>query len=177
MLTHPERYELADFRAHYVEVGVPNALLRAYEAIKYRREMSAMLDQFAYNARAESWIYCGPDAPTDGYLCATMSPEYGLSFDDLWGDVEPTQDEIEAASFYVCTLTLYDSRDREVWSDSIGNVDAIDLPGYVQRDAEDALAYALVEYLMPEYESWRESERREATEAAYWRDRGVMTVG
>jgi hypothetical protein len=64
----------------------------------------------------------------------------------------------------------------EVFHDGIGGVDVIDLPGYLQRDWEDAAAYALIECLDLEKALRIAGGTSEAGERAYWEARGVLTV-
>jgi hypothetical protein len=90
-----------------------------------------------------------------------------------WGDCEPTEEEREHASAYYVAIQVLDSDGSELYHDGIGGVDVIDLPGYLQRDWEDAAAYALIEYLLAGAETFA---RVEPAERAYWAARDVVTV-
>lgn len=89
-----------------------------------------------------------------------------------WGDCEPTDEEREHASSFYVSIQVLDG-DAELYRDVIGGVDVIDLPGYLQRDWEDAAAYALLEYLLPGAERFATME---AGERAHWAARGLETV-
>jgi hypothetical protein len=89
-----------------------------------------------------------------------------------WGDCEPTDEERENASaFYVSVQVLYGA--EESYFDSIGGIDVIDLPGYLQRDWEDAVAFALNEYLLDGAERFALNEDHER---AHWAARDTITV-
>jgi hypothetical protein len=90
-----------------------------------------------------------------------------------WGDCNPTDEEREAASAFYVALQVLDSTGEEVHHDGIGGVDVIDLPGYAQRDWEDAAAYALHTYLLDGALGFAENEEREA---AHWATRDTITV-
>jgi hypothetical protein len=89
-----------------------------------------------------------------------------------WGDIEYTDAEVEArASFYVAVQVL--EGDDEVYHDGIGGVDVIDLDGYLQRDWEDAAAFALNDYLLDAAERF---VALEDSERAEWAARDTVTV-
>lgn len=92
-------------------------------------------------------VYVGDDDPVD------------------WGDIEPSDAEREASSSFWIGAGVGD----DDLTDSIGGVDVIDLPGYVQRDWNDAARYALLEYLLPQLD-------HELAERAEWEARDVVTV-
>jgi hypothetical protein len=146
---------------HWREHGIPASAALSYA--RYEASMTAMLARFgewtfqrgAYGSFARADMVGLPvrvlvgddDHPTD------------------WGDVEPTDAERAASSSYYVAV--------QVLGDDIGGVDVIDLPGYLQRDWEDAAAYALLEYLLDGAEKFA---RREPVERAYWEARDVVTV-
>jgi hypothetical protein len=89
-----------------------------------------------------------------------------------WGDCEPTDAERDNASAFYVAVQVLDG-DDELYHDGIGGVDVIDLPGYLQRDWEDAAAYALDNYLLRSAEDFA---RREPAERAEWEARDVVTT-
>lgn len=94
--------------------------------------------------------------------------EYGTD----WGDIEPSDAERENATSYIVAVEVLDG-DEEVYSEAIGGIDVIDLDGYLERDWEDAAAYALNEYLLDEAVRVCHNER---SEVAYWAARDTITV-
>lgn len=157
--------------------------LTATHAIGYARAELAYSDTLA---RFGAWEFGEPrrngygafafadldDAP-DGFTVRVLIGDDDHGVD--WGDCEPTDAEREAAhAFYLAVVVLDESDDdREVYHDGIGGVDVIDLPGYLQRDWEDAAAYALAVYLLDGAERFA---RDEPAERAYWAARDVATV-
>lgn len=163
------RRRYAYWRAH----GLPASSALSY--VRTEQAYAATLARFAENARAERWIMVD-DVPEGYVISAALLPD-----DDYdWGDIEPTEDERANLTAYVVTLDIDDEDGRELFRTAIGGVDAIDLPGYLQRTAEDALAYALHEYLLPEALDWIDTEARkratECVERAYWAARDTVTV-
>jgi hypothetical protein len=95
-----------------------------------------------------------------------------------WGDLDmPSEEErdwlLEHTSFYIVTVDVLDAAGDEVYTASIGGVDAIDLPGYISRTWELAAGFALVECLLPDAEHFCANE---ATERAEWAARDVVTT-
>jgi hypothetical protein len=89
-----------------------------------------------------------------------------------WGDMEPTEAERENASSYYVAVQVLEAG-AEVHHGGIGGVDVIDLPGYAQRDWEDAAEYAWKTYLGKPAIRFAELEH---AERAHWAARDVMTV-
>jgi hypothetical protein len=122
----------------------------------------------------ESWSCSDIASTPDGHplIVRVMvgDDEYGVD----WGDTEPTDEERDNASAYYVAIVVEDHNGTEVFHDGIGGVDVIDLPGYLQRDWEDAAAYALIECL--DLEKALRIATSEAGERAYWEARGVLTI-
>lgn len=149
----------------------------ATSALSYAKaemEQTAVLDRFG------EWTF-GDTSGYGGFVHADLDvAPYTLRVlvgdDDVgveWGDMEPTDDERANATAYYVAVVVLDDDGGEVYHDGIGGVDVIDLPGYLQRDWEDAAGYALIEYLLADAERFA---RNEATERAYWAACDVMTV-
>jgi hypothetical protein len=142
---------------------------------KYERDMRVMLDRF------DSWTFDGI-GPYGAFACADLkdAPEgYTIRVlvgdDDMpvdWGDCEPTDEEREHATAYYVAVQVLEGNE-EVYHDGIGGVDVIDLPGYLQRDWEDAAAYALIEYL---YGDALRFAQNETAERDHWAARDTITV-
>lgn len=101
----------------------------------------------------------------------------GIGDDDApydWGDIEPTQEERDNVRAFYVFVQVLDENGDELYHDGIGGVDAIDLPGYLQRDWEDAAAFALLEYLLAGAERFAAIEARERAE---WEARDTITNG
>jgi hypothetical protein len=127
----------------------------------------------------ESWSCSDVASTPDGHpLTVRMmvgnddSPDEGID----WGDATP--EEIEqtnaARSTFYVAIVVEDRDGTEIFRDGIDGVDVIDLPGYLQRDWEDAAAYALIEHL--DLEKALRIATSEAGERAYWAARDVVTV-
>jgi hypothetical protein len=122
----------------------------------------------------ESWSCSDIASTPDGHPLTVRvmvgDDEYGVE----WGDTESTDAERDNASSYYVAIVVEDHDGAEVFHDGIGGVDVIDLPGYLQRDWEDAAAYALIEHL--DLEKALRIATTEADERAYWAARDVVTV-
>lgn len=91
-----------------------------------------------------------------------------------WGDVQPTNNERENASSYYVAIVVYDlETEEEIYHGGIGGIDVIDLPGYQQREWEDAVACALSEYLLDDALRFVETE---TSEREHWAARDTITV-
>lgn len=168
----------------------------AQTAISYVRAEKSYrdtLDRFSEWTHASGWdrlpygAFASADMNTetidlqgapDGY---TIKVLIGDDPDADLGDVELSEDERAAyKSFYVAVIVIDDTDDSEIYHDGIGGVDVIDLDGFLQRDWEDAAAYALVEYLLDGALSFATERARidafEPAERAYWESRDVCTV-
>jgi hypothetical protein len=155
-------------RYHYWRKQGNNAA-GALSYARYEQSMRDVLD------RLGEWTFERDEAVAEfAQPLAGLTLRVRVLADDMdWGDIEPADEEREAASAWLVILEALDTDGEEAFSDSIGGVDAIDLPGYLQRDWEDAAAYALLEYLLPEME-WKVIH--EAAERADAAARDIATV-
>jgi hypothetical protein len=122
----------------------------------------------------ESWSCSDVASTPDGH---PLTVRVMVGDDDLgveWGDTEPTDAERDNAFAYYVAIVVEDRDGTEIFYDGIGGVDVIDLPGYLQRDWEDAAASALIDYL--DLEKALRIAISEAGERAYWAARDVVTV-
>lgn len=147
-------------------------------ALSYAR---CELEQKATLARLGEWNFVHTSEYGE-YAYADIegvNPDYTVRVlvgDDVngveWGDCEPTDEERDNASAFYVSIQVLDGIE-EVYTDSIGGIDVIDLPGYLQRDWEDAVAFALNEYLLADAERFALNEDRERE---HWAARDTITV-
>lgn len=160
---------------HYwrkVQPDLPASQALSYA--KYARQMRETLERFGewQFAAGEYAAFAHADLDIEGpYTVRVLIGQDNQPTE--WGDCEPSDEEREhAESFYVAVQVL-DDAGTELYHNGIGGVDAIDLPGYLQRDWEDAAAYALMEYLLADAERFATNEDAERT---HWAARDVETV-
>lgn len=127
---------------------------------------------FAY-ADYESWSW-GELADTDDNGPLTVRVMVGDDDNGVDSDLVLTDEERKHASTYYIALVVIDHDGVEFYHDGIGGVVVIDLDGFLQRDWEDAVAYALIEYL--ELDKALRIATTETTERAYWAARDVITI-
>lgn len=117
----------------------------------------------------------------DGEMRGTIEHERGrilvfIAEDDMpydWGDIEPTEEEAAKVEAFCVRVEAFAGDDPDPYTDSICGVDAINLPGYITRDWEDAARYALAEYLLDGAKRYLDVEQ---TEREHWAARDTVTV-
>jgi hypothetical protein len=138
-----------------------------------QRDVRARFGEWTFESgRGDTFAWAELDDLPEGSFRVRLSIGDDEAVD--WGDIEPTEAEREHSSAFWVQVTVFDDDNAEVHQDSIGGVDVIDLPGYLQRDWEDAAAFAWIEYLGGEAER---IARSEAAEAAFWAARDIITIG
>lgn len=155
------------------EQGHPAAT--ALDWARYQDRMDEVLGRFepwTFDADGGYGTFARADLAEPGPYTVRVS----IGDDDHpveWGDIEPSDAEREHARAFYVSIQVLDAEGGEVYQDSIGGIDVIDLPGYMQRDWEDAAAYALVEYLLDGAERFAATEDAERAE---WAARDTVTV-
>lgn len=152
------------------ELTAREALGWARAELRYR-EVRDLFGEWRFDESAGYGTFAHAECERGGYRVQVCIGDDDIPLD--WGDCEPTDEEREAARPYYVAVRVLDASGGELYHDGIGGVDVIDLPGYLQRDWEDAAAYALDEYLLDGAERFARNEDRERAE---WEARDVMTV-
>jgi hypothetical protein len=151
--------------------------LTAAHALSYVRVEQKQRDTLA---RFGAWCFDAGDCGSFAYADMTDAPAYRVRVligdDDHgtdWGDCEPTDAERDAARSYYVAVQVLGEDDAELYHDGIGGVDVINLPGYLQRDWEDAAACALMDHLL---DGALHFAANEDSERDHWAARDVVTV-
>jgi hypothetical protein len=160
-----------NYREHRAMGRPASAALAWAREQERQRAVLARLGSWTFDgSRYGRFAYADLENVPNGFIIRVSVGDEGVVD---WGDIAPSDDEREASASYFVAVEVLDTDGMEVYGDSIGGIDVIDLPGYLQRDWEDAVAYALLSYLLEGAEHFVAHER---AEAAHWAARDTITV-